>query len=61
MNVTAGSTRDLTVFIARRDVVCGKCGEELGRYAWNARARRASPPAIIHPGTAGRAAAGGAG
>jgi hypothetical protein len=25
---------DLTVFIARRDVTCGECGETLGRHAW---------------------------
>jgi hypothetical protein len=25
---------DLTVFIARRDVTCGECGEALGRHAW---------------------------
>jgi hypothetical protein len=28
------STSDLTVFIARRDVTCGECGEALGRHAW---------------------------
>jgi len=28
------STSDLTVFIARRDVTCGECGEPLGRHAW---------------------------
>jgi hypothetical protein len=27
-------TSDLTVFIARRDVTCGECGEALGRHAW---------------------------
>ena len=27
-------TSDLTVFIARRDVTCGDCGEALGRHAW---------------------------
>ena len=25
---------DITVFIARRDVTCGECGEALGRHAW---------------------------
>ncbi len=30
----ARSTSDLTVFIARRDVTCGECGEALGRHAW---------------------------
>ena len=28
------TTSDLTVFIARRDVTCGECGEALGRHAW---------------------------
>ena len=27
-------TSDITVFIARRDVTCGECGEALGRHAW---------------------------
>ena len=27
-------TNDITVFIARRDVTCGECGEALGRHAW---------------------------
>ena len=31
-NVAAAS--DITVFIARRDVTCGECGEALGRHAW---------------------------
>jgi hypothetical protein len=30
----ARSTSDITVFIARRDVTCGECGEALGRHAW---------------------------
>jgi hypothetical protein len=30
----ARSTSDITVFIARRDVTCGECGETLGRHAW---------------------------
>ena len=25
---------DITIFIARRDVTCGECGEALGRHAW---------------------------
>jgi hypothetical protein len=25
---------EITVFIARRDVTCGECGEALGRHAW---------------------------
>jgi hypothetical protein len=32
--MTTSSTSDLTVFIARRDVTCGECGEALGRHAW---------------------------
>ncbi len=28
------STTDITVFIVRRDVTCGECGEALGRHAW---------------------------
>jgi hypothetical protein len=28
------SATDLTIFIARRDVTCGECGEALGRHAW---------------------------
>jgi len=27
-------TTDILVFIARRDVTCGECHEELGRHAW---------------------------
>jgi hypothetical protein len=32
--MAATSTPDITVFIARRDVTCGECGEPLGRHAW---------------------------
>lgn len=32
--MTNTSTSGLTVFIARRDVTCGECGEALGRHAW---------------------------
>ena len=28
------STSNLTVFIARSDVICGECGEALGHHAW---------------------------
>lgn len=34
MTNTSTSTSGLTVFIARRDVICGECGEALGRHAW---------------------------
>jgi hypothetical protein len=33
-NLAATSTSDILVFIARRDVTCGECGEALGRHAW---------------------------
>ena len=32
--MTSKTTSDITVFIARRDVTCGECGEALGRHAW---------------------------
>lgn len=32
--MTNTSTSVLTVFITRRDVTCGECGEALGRHAW---------------------------
>ena len=32
--MTTKTTSDITVFIARRDVTCGECGEALGRHAW---------------------------
>ncbi len=42
----ARSTSDITVFITRRDVTCGECGEALGRHAWitlDRETRRALP------------------
>ncbi len=32
--MTNTTCSDLTVFIARRDVICGECGEALGHHAW---------------------------
>lgn len=32
--MTTESSPEITVFIARRDVTCGECGEALGRHAW---------------------------
>jgi hypothetical protein len=32
--MTSKLLSDITVFIARRDVTCGECGEALGRHAW---------------------------
>ena len=34
MMTNVAATSDITVFIARRDVTCGECGEALGRHAW---------------------------
>jgi hypothetical protein len=32
--MTSNTTSDIRVFITRRDVTCGECGEALGRHAW---------------------------
>lgn len=32
--MTTEPSPEITVFIARRDVTCGECGEALGRHAW---------------------------